>query len=73
MYEVTVKQGHPTGVRNRAGMIFTAGGPVLLQEVPQAVRDDPWLIVTEVKEEVKEPEPVVEEEKPRGRRSKSED
>jgi len=51
MFQVNLKPGHPTGVYHRAGLEFTASGPVELEEVPEAVRKDPWLIVTEGKGE----------------------
>ena len=61
MHEVTLKQGHPTGVYHRAGMEFTRAAPVRMQKVPEAVAKDPWLVVTE----------VAEPEKPRGRGSRA--
>lgn len=35
------------GNYRRAGILFTASAPTLLDEVPEAVLTDPWLIVTE--------------------------
>ena len=46
MFSVTVKPGHPTGVRHRAGLAFSASGPTLLETVPDAVVKDTWLIVS---------------------------
>ena len=51
MFEVRLKPGHPTGTYHRAGMTFPSE-PVKLEKVPPAVAKDPWLIVTEVKEEI---------------------
>lgn len=50
-YEVRLKPGHPSGVYHRAGLIFSASGPTLLDAVPEAVAIDPWLIVTAVEAE----------------------
>jgi len=48
MFSVALKPGHPTGVRHRAGLVFSASAPTLLEEIPEAVRADAWLIVTDV-------------------------
>ena len=53
MFEVRLKPGHPTGVYHRGGIEFTASAPVQLEKAPKAVREDSWLVVTEVKEEKK--------------------
>lgn len=47
-YEVRLKPGHPTGVYHRAGLTFSRGEPTLLTEVSEAIKNDGWLIVTEV-------------------------
>lgn len=48
IYEIRLKPGHPTGEYRRSGLTFTVTGVVRLDEVPDAVRDDPWLIVSAV-------------------------
>lgn len=50
MFLVRVKQGHPTGVRHRAGKTFTAE-PTKMKAVPEAVLQDPWLVVEDEKTE----------------------
>jgi len=52
MFSVALKPGHPTGVRHRAGLVFSASAPTLLETVPDAVRKDSWLVVSEVAEPV---------------------
>jgi len=47
MFEVRVKPGHPSGTYRRAGKVFTTTAAVLLDEVPDVIRNDPWLVVTE--------------------------
>ncbi len=54
MFEVKVKPGHPTGIRNRDGKTFTANGVVRLRKVSDAIKNDPWLIVTEAEDEKKQ-------------------
>lgn len=46
-YAVHLKPGHPTGVYHRAGLTFCRSEPTLLTEVPEEVKNDLWLIVTE--------------------------
>lgn len=46
-YAVVVSPRHPTGVYHRAGLTFSRGEPTLLTEVPEAIKNDGWLIVTE--------------------------
>ena len=53
MFEVRLKPGHPTGIYHRAGIEFSASAPTVLEQVPKAVRKDPWLIVKEVEEKKK--------------------
>jgi outer membrane biosynthesis protein TonB len=48
MFEVKLKSGHPTGSYMRAGIRFYASAPTALETVPDAVRADPWLVVTEI-------------------------
>ena len=55
MFEVSLKPRHPTGVYHRAGIEFSRSAPVLLEKVPKAVQDDPWLVVKEVAGKNKEP------------------
>lgn len=47
VYDVRVKPGHPTGAYRRAGLVFSVHDAVRLDEVPDEIRTDPWLIVTE--------------------------
>ena len=47
MFSVLLKHGHPTGVYHRAGLVFSASAPTLLETVPDAVRKDPWLSVSD--------------------------
>ena len=74
MFEVLLKAGHPTGSYRRAGMEFGRGQPVKMPTVPQAVRDDTWLVVTEMKAEADgntahaSVSPIAELSKPRRRR-----
>lgn len=43
---VRLKPGHPTGTYRRGGYVFTAGTDVLIPagDLPDAIRDDPWLL-----------------------------
>lgn len=50
MFLVSVKQGHPTGARNRDGKTFTAA-PTAMRMVSDAIRADPWLVVEDAKAE----------------------
>jgi len=47
MFEIRVKQGHPTGTRTRDGKTFSVNGAVQLEEVSDAIKIDPWLVVSE--------------------------
>jgi hypothetical protein len=47
-YDVRLKPGHPTGEFHRAGLTFSVNGAVRLDVLPEAVRMEPWLIVSEV-------------------------
>lgn len=44
-FEVTLKAGHPTGTYRRGGHVFRSNPPTVLETVPDAVKQDPWLIV----------------------------
>jgi hypothetical protein len=46
LFTVRLKPGHPTGVYHRAGIMFTATAPTVLDTVPVEVTYDPWLLVT---------------------------
>jgi hypothetical protein len=46
-YEIRLKPGHPTGIYHRAGLEFSASTPTYLEEVPDAVANDAWLIVSQ--------------------------
>lgn len=47
MFKVALRTGHPTGIYRRAGIEFSASAPTRLEEVPEAVARDPWLLVSE--------------------------
>jgi len=53
MFEVRLKQRHPTGVRHRAGMVFSKEA-VQMEIVPKSVREDDWLVVTRLPEPKRE-------------------
>jgi len=57
MFEVILKTHHPIGTYHRAGLEFNRNTPVRLETVPDAVRKDPWLVVTRVAA-VKTPAPM---------------
>lgn len=51
MYKVTIKPGHPKGVFHRSGRAFTKEPTFLSEEeMTQAIKDEPWLIVEGVDE-----------------------
>ena len=54
MFEVRLKQSHSTGTYRRAGKIFKANEPVVMETVPAVVAKDPWLVVTKIEEPKKE-------------------
>ena len=45
VFEVTLKPGHPTGTYRRGGHVFHASQPTVLEKVPDAVKEDSWLVV----------------------------
>lgn len=47
-FAVRVRTGHPTGVYRRAGMQFSGFADVFMDEVPDAIKNDDWLVVKEV-------------------------
>ena len=57
MFEVKLKAGHPTGTYRRAGIVFLAGEVKKLNKLPDAVKKDPWLEVSEPKEPPKQEPP----------------
>lgn len=48
MFEVTLKQGHPTGTRHRDGRTFSVNDAVQLETISDAIKNDSWLVVTEI-------------------------
>jgi len=50
VYDVRVKPGHPQKMFHRAGLTFSETETVRLTELPDAVRDEPWLIVSPVEQ-----------------------
>jgi hypothetical protein len=50
MFKVTLKPGHPTGTYRRGGYFFHASEPTILESLPDAVADDPQLIITKISE-----------------------
>jgi hypothetical protein len=46
-YRVSVKPGHPTGVRRRSGQVFTSV-PVEVASITDEMRTDPWLQIVEL-------------------------
>ena len=47
-YEVRLKSNHPTGNYRRGGVSFSAATPIVLEKISKKIKDDAWLIVTEV-------------------------
>lgn len=45
-FAVRLDPQHPAGVYSRAGTRFVAGTDVFFDSVPDAIRTDPWLMVT---------------------------
>jgi hypothetical protein len=56
MYRASLKKSHPRGVYRRSGRAFTEE-PVLLcaEEITEAMRADPWLVIEEVEGADEEP------------------
>ena len=47
-YAVRLDPQHPHGQYHRAGYRFGATSDVFFEDVPVAIREDPWLMVTQV-------------------------
>ena len=43
MYLISLKAGHPTGRFQRAGIVVERLAPVLVDEVPAAIKAEKWL------------------------------
>lgn len=48
-FAVRLDPQHPGGVYHRAGMTFVVKQDVYLDMVPEAIMNDPWLMVAELK------------------------
>lgn len=48
-FAVRLDPQHPAGKYQRGGVRFVAGADVFFESVPDAIKNDPWLMVTEIK------------------------